>query len=217
MKKSLTFDTDSKYNFSQKIHLLRHQRNKDKIKEAILKLENPFDPSQISQALKCLENQFQRRALLDQIILIRKEKLKMQELEKINQMKDLLTKVSRKLSLIKNQQTKYTRDQDDFKILQEERNKFDKFQYENLNFQINEDKHQLRRLASLSFLTKETDKWKINPQQQIVQQNLFVRRKTQRNASLIVNAVQKKQIYLQSEQNTTNSLIIQNNSLQFQD
>ncbi|CAD8166952.1 unnamed protein product [Paramecium octaurelia] len=216
MKKSLTFYTDSKNNFSQKIHLERHQRNKNKINEAILKLENPFDPKSISQALKGLENQLQRRTLLDKIILIRAQKLKMQELEKMNQMKEMLTKVTRKLTQIKNYQTKFSRDHDDFQILQEERNKLNKFQYENLDFQIQEEKNQLRRLSSLSFLTKDTDKWKVNPQQNALLQNQFVRRKTQRNSSLIINAVQKRQISsLKSEQNSTDSMILQNCSLQF--
>lgn len=53
-------------------------------------------------------------------------------------MRGMLSKVSKRFSIVKNQEVKYSRDHNDFKVLQEERNKLDKLQYENLNIQVNE-------------------------------------------------------------------------------
>ncbi|CAD8167440.1 unnamed protein product [Paramecium pentaurelia] len=194
MKKSLTPTSETKYNCSQKIHLLKQKRNKDMLNQAIQELKNPFDPLQVSKAIKFLENQVQRKALLDQIIYIREQKRKKEEFDKMSSMRGILNKVSKRFSIVKNQEVKYTRDHNDFKIMQEERNKFDKLQYENLNIQVNEKRPQLRRLSSLSFLTKETDQIKFQVEQNNDQQTMFVRRQTQRNATLMVNAILKKEI-----------------------
>ncbi|CAD8183157.1 unnamed protein product [Paramecium pentaurelia] len=194
MQKSLTPTSDIKYNCSQKIHLLKQKRNKDMLNQAIQDLKNPFDPLQVSKALKFLENQMQRKALLDQIIYIREQKRKKEEFDKMSSMRGILNKVSKRLSIVKNQEVKYTRDHNDFKIMQEERNKFDKLQYENLNIQVNEKRPQLRRLSSLSFLTKETDQIKFQVESNNDQKSMFARRQTQRNATLMVNAILKKEI-----------------------
>ncbi|CAD8084480.1 unnamed protein product [Paramecium primaurelia] len=194
MQKSLTPTSDIKYNCSQKIHLLKQKRNKDMLNQAIQDLKNPFDPLQVSKALKFLENQMQRKALLDQIIYIREQKRKKEEFDKMSSMRGILNKVSKRLSIVKNQEVKYTRDHNDFKIMQEERNKFDKLQYENLNIQVNEKRPQLRRLSSLSFLTKETDQIKFQAESNNDQKSMFARRQTQRNATLMVNAILKKEI-----------------------
>ncbi|CAD8165803.1 unnamed protein product [Paramecium octaurelia] len=194
MKKSLTPTSETKYNCSQKIHLLKKKRNKDMLSQAVQEMKNPFDPLQVSKALKFLENHVQRKALLDQIIYIREQKRKKEEFYKMSSMRGILNKVSKRFSIVKNQEIKYNRDHNDFKIMQEERNKFDKLQYENLNIQVNEKRPQFRRLSSLSFLTKETDQIKFQAEQNNEQQALFVRRQTQRNATLMVNAILKKEI-----------------------
>lgn len=51
----------------------------------------------------------------------------------MSSMRGILTKVQKKFSVVKNQEIKFNRDFNDFKILQEERNKMEKLQYENLN------------------------------------------------------------------------------------
>ena len=101
--------------------------------KAVDMLQNPFDPKQVSRSLKFLENQTQRKALLDEIIDIRDERRRKQEFEKMSTMRGILTKVQKKFSVVKNQEIKFNRDFNDFKILQEERNKMEKLQYENLN------------------------------------------------------------------------------------
>ncbi|CAD8098557.1 unnamed protein product [Paramecium sonneborni] len=194
MKNSLTPTSETKFNCSQKIHLLKQKRNKDMLNQAIQELKNPFDPLQVSKALKFLENQVQRKALLDQIIYIREQKRKKEEFDKMSSMRGILNKVSKRFSIVKNQEVKYARDHNDFKIMQEERNKFDKLQYENLNIQVNEKRPQLRRMSSLSFLTKESDQLKFQYEQNNDQKALLVRRQTQRNATLVVNAILKKEI-----------------------
>lgn len=103
------------------------------VTKAVDMLHNPFDPGQVSRSLKFLENQAQRKALLDEIIDIREEKKRKQEFEKMSSMRGILTKVQKKFSVVKNQEIKFNRDFNDFKILQEERNKMEKLQYENLN------------------------------------------------------------------------------------
>lgn len=138
----------------------KHKHNQSMLYKAVSQLRNPFDPHQVSQALKFLENHVQRKALLDKIIFIREQRRKKEEFDKMSSMRGILSKVSKRFSIVKNQEVKYSRDHNDFKVLQEERNKLDKLQYENLNIQINEKRPQLRRLSSLSFLTKESDQIK---------------------------------------------------------
>lgn len=75
----------------------------------------------------------------------------------MSSMRGILTKVQKKFSVVKNQEIKFSRDFNDFKILQEERNKMEKLQYENLNLQLNERKSNFRRMSSLNFLTRESD------------------------------------------------------------
>lgn len=71
----------------------------------------------------------------------------------------------------------------------------EKLQYENLNLQVNEKRPQLRRMNSLSFLTKETDFLKNHTESDAEPPTLAFKRKTVRNSSLIVNAVIKKEMY----------------------
>ena len=71
--------------------------------------------------------------MLDEIIGIREERKRKQEFEKMSSMRGILTKVQKRFSVVKTQHLKFNRDFNDFKILQEERNKIEKLQYENLN------------------------------------------------------------------------------------
>lgn len=51
----------------------------------------------------------------------------------MSSMRGILSKVQKRFSVVKTQDIKFNRDFNDFKILQEERNKMEKLQYENLN------------------------------------------------------------------------------------
>ncbi|CAK76801.1 unnamed protein product (macronuclear) [Paramecium tetraurelia] len=198
IKHYLTQSSSTKHNFSQKLQLQKLKRNKLMVSKAIDMLQNPFDPSQVSQSLKFLENQTQRKALLDQIIGIREERKRKQEFEKMSSMRGILIKVQKRFTVVKNQDIKFNRDFNDFKIVQEERNKMEKLQYENLNLQINERKTQFKRMSSLNFLTRESDNHILKHQLSLdpgaPQSSLVLTRKTQRNTTLLQSKIANKQI-----------------------
>ncbi|CAD8131712.1 unnamed protein product [Paramecium pentaurelia] len=215
IKHYLTQSSSTKQNFSQKLQLQKLKRNKLMVSKAIDMLQNPFDPSQVSQSLRFLENQTQRKALLDQIIGIREERKRKQEFEKMSSMRGILSKVQQRFTVVKNQDIKFNRDFNDFKILQEERNKMEKLQYENLNLQINERKSQFKRMSSLNFLTRESDNHKLKHQLSLdpgaPQPSLMFIRKTQRNTTLLQQKIVNKQI--PTEGNTEKTLTSHHNYL----
>ncbi|CAD8086951.1 unnamed protein product [Paramecium sonneborni] len=198
IKHSLTQTSSTKQNFSQKLQLQKLKRNKLMVSKAIGMLQNPFDSRQVSQSLRFLENQTQRKALLDEIITIREERKRKQEFEKMSSMRGILTKVQKRFSVVKTQDLKFNRDFNDFKILQEERNKMEKLQYENLNLQINERKSQFKRMSSLNFLTRESDnhilKHQLSLDPGVPLSSLMLTRKTQRNTTLLQSKIVNKQI-----------------------
>ncbi|CAD8070585.1 unnamed protein product [Paramecium primaurelia] len=215
IKHSLTQTSSTNHNFSQKLQLQKLKRNKQMVSKAIDMLQNPFDPHQVSQSLRFLENQSQRKALLDEIIGIREERKRKQEFEKMSSMRGILTKVQKRFSVVKTQDIKFNRDFNDFKILQEERNKMEKLQYENLNLQINERKSQFKRMSSLNFLTRESDnhlfKHQLSLDPGAPQSSLMLTRKTQRNTTLLLSKIANKQIH--TEGNTEKVLTSPQNCL----
>ncbi|CAD8092190.1 unnamed protein product [Paramecium sonneborni] len=215
IKNSLTQTSSTNQNFSQKLQLQKLKRNKQMVLKAIDMLQNPFDSHQVSQSLRFLENQTQRKALLDQIINIREERKRKQEFQKMSSMRGILTKVQKRFSVVKTQDIKFNRDFNDFKIVQEERNKMEKLQYENLNLQINERKSQFKRMSSLNFLTRESDnhilKHQLSLDPGVPVPTLMLTRKTQRNTTLLQSKIANKQIPI--EGNTEKALTSPQNGL----
>ncbi|CAD8077305.1 unnamed protein product [Paramecium sonneborni] len=178
-------------NFSKQLILQQKQLCLSKVKKQMRNLNDPFNISQISIALRNLQTQQQRKKLLDSIIKMRETKKQEEEKQKQQQLQKLWEKANHTNSKKLNTDYFYHRDLDDFESIKQQRFRFESERIENF-YQRNEGNHKnLHRISSLNCLTTQfvNQKKGVEPTTRRIRKNLtFVQNKTKeynRNTPLI--------------------------------
>ncbi|CAD8091029.1 unnamed protein product [Paramecium sonneborni] len=148
-------------NFSKQLILQQRQLCLLKVRKQLQNLNDPFDSTEISRALKNLETQQQRKQLLDSIIKMRETKRTQEEQSKQEQLQRLWVKANQTNSRKLNTNYVYHRDLDDFESIKQSRFRFESERIENFYLRNESKQHRnLHRVSSLACLTTDLDKQK---------------------------------------------------------
>ncbi|CAD8065767.1 unnamed protein product [Paramecium primaurelia] len=142
-------------NFSKQLIFQQKQLCLSKVRKQMQNVNDPFNSTQISKALRNLETQEQRKKLLDSIIKLRESKKIEDEKLKQFQMQKLWEKANHTNSKKLNTDYFYHRDLDDFESIKQQRFRFESERIENFYMRNEGNHHNLHRISSLNCLTTE--------------------------------------------------------------
>ncbi|CAD8078036.1 unnamed protein product [Paramecium sonneborni] len=142
-------------NFSKQLIFQQKQLCLSKVQKQMQNLNDPFNSTQISKALRNLQTQQQRKKLLDSIIKMRETKKQEEEKLKQQQLQKLWEKANHTNSKKLNTDYFYHRDLDDFESIKQQRFRFESERIENFYLRNEENHHNIHRISSLNCLTTE--------------------------------------------------------------
>ncbi|CAK80774.1 unnamed protein product (macronuclear) [Paramecium tetraurelia] len=147
-------------NFSKQLIQQQKQLCLFKVRKQLQNLNDPFDSTEISRALRNLETQQQRKQLLDSIIKMRETKRTQEEQIKQEQLQRLWVKANQTNSKKLNTNYVYHRDLDDFESIKQSRYRFESERIENFYLRNEGKHHNFHRVSSLVCLTTDLEKKK---------------------------------------------------------
>ncbi|CAD8064099.1 unnamed protein product [Paramecium primaurelia] len=147
-------------NFSKQLIQQQRQLCLLKVRKQLQNLNDPFDSTEISRALRNLETQQQRKQLLDSIIKMRETKRTQEEQQKQEQLQRLWVKANQTNSKKLNTNYVYHRDLEDFESIKQSRYRFESERIENFYLRNEGKHHNFHRVSSLACLTTDLEKKK---------------------------------------------------------